>query len=291
MAKSNSAVIKPTNIKPTATTTSLLSSGAAAVAAYKPSTANTVVPAPQTSAGQFNEGATVTRPEVTSSDPYIKTGEEATQGYYDAYMARRQGLIDAAKEQYNSTNTAYDTSAKNTYGNYLEALKKAKTTASDFGMTGGAVERMKVDSANNYNRGYSANEAGRLKALAGIQTQYNADANNALVDYYNNANNTMTSARMAYQQYADQKAADDAARQLEQDKLAQEKALESARLAYEKETNTLNTYISTVGRFDTTSKCNKEIKRLKNSNDPLKSQKIQAVKAQLAVVKALKKGK
>jgi hypothetical protein len=252
---------------------------------------STIVPAQNVEPGTLNPGSTVSRPEVTSTDPYIRAGQQAVQGYYDAYAARRQGLIDAANARFNEANTSYNASAKRTYGNYLEAQKASRSRASDNGMTGGAIERMNVDSANNYNRGYAANEAGRMKTLSGIQTQYDSDAINALVDYQNTATNTMANAWQAYQQAADQKAADEANRKLQQDQFNAQQKMQQKQFDYQKNQDKLNRYAETVGQYNSRKKVNKAISKMKKSDDPNKKEKLQILRAQAAKFKNKKKKK
>lgn len=272
-------------------------SGAAttvAKTASKPAPATTapqITPAPSVPAGGFNPGATIVRPTVTATDPYNKAAQEAVQGYYDAYLARRQGLIDAAQSQFDTTKTAYDASARRTYGNYLEALRAGRAKASDNGMTGGAIERMNVDSANNYNRGYAANESGRTKTLGNIQTQYNADANSALVDYYNNQTNTIAAGKQAYQQAADQKATDALNRKLQQEQFKAQQKMETEKFNYQKNQDKLNRYAETVAQYNSKKEVNKAIKKLEKSNDKNKAEKLQILRAQAAKFKGKKKSK
>ena len=123
--------------------------------------------------------------EAGIREAYQKTADEANAAYRTAYETKVKGLQEAANANRETANNRYDTGARNAYGNYLEAQKNARETAANTGMTGGAVEKMAVNSANNYQKSYSANEAGRQKALADIQADYNEKQSSAQVDYQN----------------------------------------------------------------------------------------------------------
>lgn len=241
-----------------------------------------------TDPGGFNGGTTEGRPTADSTDPYILAAQQGNQAYYDAYMSRLEALKAQAQTQYTSANSSYDRSAKNTYGNYLEALKNQKASASNNGMTGGAVERMRVDSSNNYNKGYAASEAGRAKTLAGIQSNYDASSSEAYVDYKNQTTQNLYNARVASQEAAERKAADEAARKLEKEKLAEEKRqYEESRKFQEREAEKTH-FANTVTQYNSRKSVEKAIKKLKKS-DPLYSYKLDLLNVQLSKFKKKKK--
>ena len=208
----------------------------------------------------YRNGRVVEKTAKTS-DPYIKNANQTRGDLYGAYNQQYQGLRNQLNFANQNTNNTYNGLARNIYNAYMNSARQRKQLASNLGMTGGAVENLMVGNENNYNSNYGQSEGLRTRALAENQANFDTNANNALVDYNKSVADLYREAR---------------------DSSLAAKETERARK--------LDVYQNTVARFDTEKKCKNEIKKLKKSNDVNKALKIRMVQAQLANVRAMKKG-
>lgn len=115
--------------------------------------------------------------EYTVTSPYTNVNVEETRRLqqnndearqlYDAMV--RQGT-DRLNAQRGTVNSAYDTSATNSYINYMQGQRMLPEQLAAAGITGGATESSLIDARAGYeNNLYLANEA-RNKALQEIDT-------------------------------------------------------------------------------------------------------------------------
>ena len=187
-------------------------------------------------------------------------------GYMQNYLtyANQQMANKAAAEQkYKSdltannqaTNANFDNSARQAYVNYMKNQKNLGGQLANLGVNGGASETGQLNLYNQYGAEHAANEQQRAAELANNQRNYDQ----AVYDY-----NT------AWQEKMND---------------ALQTAMNNQMNEYN---NELTKYSTSIARFtadkDGYKKAQKELKALKNGNDPLKNDKIQILEAEIARV-------
>lgn len=250
-----SAIVKVTKAK---NPTSLINSKQTGVNAL----VNVATSAPTGGSLGVNANGQVVPNPVLSSNPYTANAQNYQNEQYKAYNAQYNQLKQNRDYQQGQVNSAYNAAAQNAYSAYMNARKNQNEIASNNGMTGGAVERMDVQNRTQFNKNTATNEAGRAKGLTDAENEFSNNANSALLAYQtavNDKNYEMKNARIAAEEQARQQS--------------------------------LSIFAETVGRYDTTKKCNAAIEKLKNSKDPDKNYKIWILQNQKAAVKAMKKKK
>ena len=196
-----------------------------------------------------------------SSNPYMANAQRAINDAYGALHTQDkylQGVRERAKAQ---ANTAYNSAAQNAYGAYMNSKKNQAEIASNYGMTGGAVERMGVRNEAQFNKNTATNEAVRSRAHANADAEYMDAYNTALGNYNQQRQEYLYQGRLQRQQAAEKKQADN-----------------------------LSVFAATVGRYDTVKKAKKALKKLKKTDKNYK-EKRQYILAQIAYIKAQNKKK
>ena len=146
----------------------------------------------------------------------------------------------------------------------MNQLKGQKATASNNGMTGGAVEGMAVNSANGYNSNLATNEGGRMTANTNANNTYSQGVQEAAQTRDTNISNMQA--------------------QMGQANIERQDTINA---------NKLNVYADTISRYQSPKSINKAIKywRGKGSSNPNASAYIAYLQQQQATVKAAAKKK
>ena len=202
-----------------------------------------------------NDASTGATTNVTSNGAYGDLAQSYVGDLYKGYQSQYSQLQNTLNNANSSTNTTYNSSANNAYQAYMQAKKSQKDMASNYGMTGGAVEGLKVRNVGNYNTNMANNESGRNQSLQNNQNTFDINAASALQSY----NNSVSQAQYEAQQ----------------NDLERKDAQAAANY---------NAWVSSIGRYTTKKACDKAIKAL-DKNDPYFSQKKMQLQAQKATCK------
>ena len=195
-------------------------------------------------------------------DAYVNDAAKAKNVYEGQFATNKKNLAATLAQNNATTNANYDNSARQAYVDYMRKQKALPSQLQALGVRGGATESGLLNLYNNYGTEHAANEQ-----------QRNADLT-ANRQAYNDAYNKLVSDRSAYLM------------DYEKDLAAQRQtALNNQMNEYR---NELTTYSASIARFAATEKGYKEakaeLKRLKNSKDPLKAAKINILKQQMTSV-------
>lgn len=144
--------------------------------------------------------------ENTKSIPtHDDSAKDASDYSTDSYSTTQNPSFDRLRQQYqNDMNSLYNTRvnylagvrdraisdartkfaglANNAYTAYRQNMAKRKTMASNLGMTGGAVENMRVGDENNYSNSLANVNSGRNTAYTNARNAYSDAENNARVN-------------------------------------------------------------------------------------------------------------
>lgn len=202
-----------------------------------------------------NDASTGATTNVTSNGAYGDLAQSYVGDLYKGYQSQYSQLQNTLNNANSSTNATYNSSANNAYQAYMQAKKSQKDMASNYGMTGGAVEGLKVRNIGNYNTNMTNNESGRNQALQNNRNTFDTNVASALQSY----NNSISQAQYEAQQ----------------NDLERKDAQNAANY---------NAWVSSIGRYNTKSKCDAAIKAL-DKNDPYFSQKKMQLQAQKATCK------
>lgn len=133
------------------------------------------------------------------------SANDASDYSTDSYGTTQNPSFDRLRQQYqNDMNSLYNTRvnylagvrdraisdartkfaglANNAYTAYRQNMAKRKTMASNLGMTGGAVENMRVGDENNYSNSLANVNSGRNTAYTNARNAYSDAENNARVN-------------------------------------------------------------------------------------------------------------
>lgn len=203
----------------------------------------------------INDASTGATTNVTSNGAYGDLAQSYVGDLYNGYKSQYSQLQKTKNNANNATNASYNASANNAYQAYMQAKKAQNDLASNYGMTGGSVEGLKVRNIANYNTNMANNESGRNQSLQNNQNSFDTNAASALQSY----NNSVSQAQYEAQQ----------------NDLERKDAQNAANY---------NAWVSSIGRYNTKAACNKAINAL-DKNDPYFSQKKMQLQAQKATCK------
>lgn len=193
---------------------------------------------------------------------YANDAAKAKNIYEGQFNTNKANLANTLAQNNATTNANYDSSARQAYVDYMRKQKALPSQLQALGVRGGATESGLLNLYNNYGTEHAANEQQRNADLTANQQAYN--------DAYNKLVSDRSTYLMDY----------------EKDLAAQRQtALNNQMNEYR---NELTTYSAAIARFAATEKGYKEakaeLKRLKNSKDPLKTAKINILKQQMTSV-------
>ena len=218
----------------------------------------------------YSATPTADRSAVAASNPALADSSTYSGGYStDEYETTQNPSFDRLRQQYqNDMNSLYNTRvnylagvrdraigdartkyaglANNAYIAYRQNMAKRRSMASNLGMTGGAVENLRVGDENNYNNSLANVNSGRNTAYTNARNAYSDAENDARVSRDTSiANNQaeLSQAEIAYNQSQKQFDAQLAAQQAQWEtenmqranelKQAQDEANANRKAAYE----------------------------------------------------------
>ena len=232
--------------------------------------------------------------ENTKSIPtHDDSANDASDYSTDSYGTTQNPSFDRLRQQYqNDMNSLYNTRvnylagvrdraisdartkfaglANNAYTAYRQNMAKRKTMASNLGMTGGAVENMRVGDENNYSNSLANVNSGRNTAYTNARNAYSDAENNARVSRDTAiANNQaeLSQAEIAYNQSQKQFDAQQAAQQAQWETENKARAQELANAQKEAEANRKAAYETAKAL----NKLQNQVDKLQNKNNKSKS--------------------
>lgn len=205
---------------------------------------------------------TVKKPTSIWAPVYTNAANSYADRLRDAFATAQSAMQKRLNDNIYATNQEYDANARQAYIMNQKQHNALGEQLANSGVNGGASETARVSLNNNYAMNLSNNNAARGSAIGNLRSAYEEQIAALRAD-------------------TDSKIAD---------------ALYNAKQAdIERKDNNRDSYVSryaaTVSRFDTEKKCLEEIKRLKKTNYPHKSDLIWLAQQQLAVVKDKNKRK
>lgn len=245
----------------------------------------------------YSATPTADRSAVADSNPALADSSTYSGGYStDGYETTSGGSsFDRLRQQYqNDMNSLYNTRVKylagvrdraigdahtkyaglanNAYIAYRQNMAKRRSMASNLGMTGGAVENLRVGDENNYSTSLSNVNSGRNTAYTNARNAYSDAENNARVSRDTAiANNQaeLSQAEIAYNQSQKQFDAQQAA-QNAQWKIENMQRLNELKQTQEEADKTRQTNYDIAKILN---KLQKQVDKLQNKNNKSKSNK------------------